>query len=238
MATAQVFDAIMESVEAALADAVPSRAVGGWAHFCGLGFAGTDSRSGDRFSYVSTMAAIGGAGAMWNTDGWSCCSPQCAGGGSRAGNVEEIEFRVPLRIGRFELLPDSEGAGRFRGGFGVAFEVEVDEDACTVGHIGDGFLMPPPGRGAAQPELDTRRVFRRHIRRPDGTEDDLAPHSVIRLQRGEVLASESPGGGGLGDPRERDRDALQRDVDNGLISPERARLLYGWTGAETGDAAA
>jgi N-methylhydantoinase B len=228
MATAQVFDAIMESVEAALAKDVPRRAVAGWAHFCGLGFSGVDSRSGDRFSYVSTMAAIGGAGAMWDTDGWSCCSPQCAGGGSRAGNVEEIELRVPLRIGRFELLPDSEGPGQWRGGFGVAFEVEVVEDDCTVGHIGDGFIAPPPGRVGAEGWDDAQRVFHREIRFLDGRAQELAPHSVFQLHRGEVLASASPGGGGIGDPGKRCREAVSADIENGLISPERAELIYGW----------
>ena len=107
MATSTPFDNIMEAVEAALAEAVPERAVAGWSHFCGSTFGGLDTRTGERFSHLSTMSGIGGAGAMWETDGWSCCSPQCTFGGMRTGNVEEIEFRIPMRINSRKALTRS-----------------------------------------------------------------------------------------------------------------------------------
>lgn len=228
MSTATPFDNITEAVQEALAQAAPDRAVGAWAHFCGLTFSGVDSRSGEPFAFLSSMSGIGGAGSMWRQDGFSCCSPQCAGGGSRTGNVEEIELRVPLRVQRFELQPDSEGAGQWRGGFGVALDFEVVEARCTVGYVGEGTERAPTGRlggkGAVSP-------FRRVIARADGAIEPLVPHSVTVLHRGDAILGTNPGGGGVGDPLLRDRAQLARDVADGLISAERATRVYGAQGA-------
>ena len=234
MATSTPFDNIMEAVEAALAEAVPERAVAGWSHFCGSTFAGLDTRTGERFSHLSTMSGIGGAGAMWETDGWSCCSPQCTFGGMRTGNVEEIEFRIPMRINRFELAPDTEGPGQWRGGFGMALEMEPLEPGTVISFIGEGLEIPPPGRFVPDGYEDDRAVFSRSIRGQDGVIRPIVPHSVVDLDPGTALVSTSPGGGGIGDPRLRDRAALARDVDNQLISPERAARVYGYGGGDDG----
>jgi N-methylhydantoinase B len=225
MSTGTPFDNVTEAVEMAIAQAAPERAVAAWAHFCGLTFAGVDSRSGERFSFVSSMAGMGGAGSMWQVDGWSCCSPQCAAGGSRSGNVEEIELRVPLRIHRFELEPDSEGPGTWRGGFGCAFEVEILERSCEVSNIGEGFVRPPAGALGGGSAL---HPFRRSVTLADGEVREIEPHSQVRLSRGDVLRQSSPGGGGVGNPRERGADKVAADVRNDLISAERARSVYGW----------
>ena len=227
MATSTPFDNIMEAVESSLAQAAPERAVAGWSHFCGSTFAGLDSRTGERFSHLSTMSGIGGAGAMWRTDGWSCCSPQCTFGGMRTGNVEEIEFRIPMHIHRFEFRPDSEGPGQWRGGFGVVLEMEPLEPKIVVSNIGEGYDLAPPGLGVPEALDGDRATFERRVRDADGTEHPIVPHTVIDLHAGEVLVSESPGGGGIGDPRQRDRAALEADIDNGLISPQRAARVYG-----------
>ena len=191
----------MEAVEDALCKAIPSRAVAGWSHFCGSTFGGYDSRIGERFSHLSTMTGIGGAGAMWETDGWSCCSPQCTFGGMATGNVEEIEFRIPMRIHRFELAPDTEGPGKWRGGFGVALEIEPLEPETIVSIIGEGLEIPPPGRFTPDMEAGSRAIFDRAIRGPDGELEPVVPHSVVALNPGQVLVSKSPGGGGIGDPK-------------------------------------
>jgi N-methylhydantoinase B len=226
MSTGTPFDNITEAVEAAIAQAAPDRAVAAWAHFCGLSVEGMNSRTGEPFSFVSTMAGIGGAGSMWQQDGWSCCSPQCAAGGSRSGNVEEIELRVPLRVHRFELEADSEGPGTWRGGFGCAFEVEILEDNCDVSNIGEGFLRSPTGSLGGG---DAAHPFRREIVRQGGEESTVVPHSHVRLNRGDRLRGSSPGGGGVGDPGERDPARIAADLRNGLITAERAREVYGWS---------
>ncbi len=228
MATSTPFDNIMEAVESALAQVAPERAVAGWSHFCGSTFAGLDSRTGERFSHLSTMSGIGGAGAMWRTDGWSCCSPQCTFGGMRTGNVEEIEFRIPMRIHRFEFRPDSEGPGQWRGGFGMALEMEPLEPRIVVSNIGEGYVLAPPGLDVPEAFERDRATFERSVRNASGSMDAIVPHTVIDLHAGQVLVSESPGGGGIGDPRQRDRRALRTDIENGLISPDRAVRVYGW----------
>ena len=232
MATSTPFDNIMEAVESSLAKAAPERAVAGWSHFCGSTFGGFDSRTGQRFAHLSPMSGIGGAGAMWKTDGWSCCSPQCTFGGMRTGNVEEIEFRIPIRIHRFELRPDSEGPGQWRGGFGIALEMEPLEPKIVVSNIGEGYELPPPSHQVPKEIEGERATFNRSVRDSNGALRPIVPHTVIDLHSGEVLVSESPGGGGIGDPRQRNREDLQADVDNELISNERAASIYGWKQGE------
>ena len=84
------------------------------------------------------------------------------------------------------------------------------------------------GLPARQP-ITEHRARGQHcsVIRVDGTREQLPTKFVTHLQKGEKLRIETPGGGGWGDPRERDRDALGRDVAEGLVSPERAREFYG-----------
>ena len=228
MATSTPFDSIMECVESALAEASPERAVAGWSHFMGSTLAGIDPRTGESFSHLSTMSGIGGAGAMWGVDGWSCCSPQCTFGGMSTGNVEEIELQIPVQIHRFELAPDTEGPGRLRGGFGVRFVVEVLCEEMRVSNVGEGHLVPPPGRLGAPDSKEVRAVFSRQVRRLNGSIEPAEPHTVMTLRRGDRLESISPGGGGIGEPSYRDKADITRDVKNELISPDRAMRVYGW----------
>ena len=70
--------------------------------------------------------------------------------------------------------------------------------------------------------------------KPDGSRQLLPTKIFTHLQQGDRLQIETPGGGGWGDPSERDRDLLEQDVAEGLISPERAREVYGYDPAVSG----
>jgi N-methylhydantoinase B len=222
--TGTPMDDISELVQSAISHIVPARAAAGWAHWCGNALSGIDPRYQESYAFVSTMTGIGGAGAMWETDGWNCCSPQCAGGGMRTGDVEIVEYQVPIQIHRFEFAPDSPIPGKWRGGAGMVMEYEPLEHNTTIAHVGEGTSVPPPSRlgaGGNHP-----RVFAKwHI--SDGEERAIPLHSFERIQAGERVRTYSPGGGGVGNPRERDPQAVLTDVRNGLVSISSARDEYG-----------
>ena len=112
--------------------------------------------------------------------------------------------------------------------------MEPLEPGTVVSFIGEGLEIPPPGRFVPDGYQDDRAVFSRSIRGQDGVVRPIVPHSVVDLDPGTALVSTSPGGGGIGDPRLRDRAAMARDVDNQLISPERAARVYGYEGGQDG----
>jgi N-methylhydantoinase B len=136
--------------------------------------------------------------------------------------IEILESEYPCRIVRFEMAQDSAGAGRWRGGLSMLREYELLEDASVIRRF-DKSRFPPNGvagggeGGAAgfviNPGTDKEQVVRASGR--------------FELKAGDRILLKSAGGGGFGDPRERDRDALARDVAEGRISQNAARTLYG-----------
>jgi N-methylhydantoinase B len=161
----------------------------------------------------------GGTGARPGQDGLNATAFPS---GVRTMPVEATENVAPLVIWRKELKPDSGGAGRTRGGAGQIMEIS------TKGEL----------------EFAVNATFDRIAHAPKGREGGLegAP-GVVRLKSGprlrtkgyqvipdgERLILELPGGGGMGDPRDRDPALVARDVRDGLVSAENARALYGVT---------
>ena len=223
--TGTPFDDISELIQSAASKIVPERASAGWAHWCGNAISGSDPRYDEGYAFVATMTGIGGAGAMWETDGWSCCSPQCAGGGMRTGDVELIEYQVPIHIHEFEYAPDSANPGRWRGGIGMMMEYEPLDHDPNIAHIGEGTSVPPPSRlGGGNPDMP--RAFKK-VLHSNGQTEEIPLHSVRTISAGDRVRTHSPGGGGVGPARERDPQAVLRDVRNQLVSVESARDEYG-----------
>jgi hypothetical protein len=128
-----------------------------------------------------------------------------------------VESTFPLRILRNEIRADSGGAGRHRGGCGLVREVEVGCDDALFSLLSDRNVVPPAGVNGGAPGAPNRyRVLR------GGRELDVTrfPGKVagFPLARGDVVVMESSGGGGFGDPRERDPAALQADLADGFVS--------------------
>jgi N-methylhydantoinase B len=145
--------------------------------------------------------------------------------------VEVLESEAPVLVHRYALLPDSEGAGTFRGGFGVAYEVEIRHPSAVVVMRGkDRFRFGSwgvfgGGGGAVNGNIGQR-----------GTAvNDIGKRTVYRPEMGEVIRLWSGGGGGYGDPLRRDVALVETDVAAGLVSVQRARDVYG---VVIGDAAA
>jgi N-methylhydantoinase B len=138
--------------------------------------------------------------------------------------VEVLESEAPVLVSKFGLLPDSEGPGRYRGGFGLQYELEIRHPSAVVvmrgkdrhrfssWGVAGGQAGAVNGNDSLLPSAPKRDIGKRTVYRPE-------LHEVIRLWSG--------GGGGYGDPFSRDPEAVAHDVAAGLVSRERARGVYG-----------
>lgn len=168
--------------------------------------------------FALELVFSGGTGARPGLDGLSATSFPSGVWGSQ---VETTEAVAPILITRRELRCDSGGAGRTRGGLGQHIEMRSSEDQDVMLFLSvERVLNPARGRfGGGQGAAGRIRVGE------DGP--DLPGKGEIRVKAGDTLIFETPGGAGFGDPHERPRDQVQRDLDHGLISREAAQDLYG-----------
>lgn len=163
----------------------------------------------------------GAMGARWNQDGVSATKVHVANGGLTPVEVLETEF--PVRLNRFELVPDSGGPGRYRGGLGYVREYQVLGPARFTTRNGRE-LTPPEGRVGGLPGRPTTLTLNpdtpeeREIRVADGG---------VELKAGDVVRMAQAGGGGWGDPRTRPVEEVLRDVREGYVSTDAARVHYG-----------
>jgi N-methylhydantoinase B len=203
----------------ALAEAVPEAAAA--AHFgdpMNICFAGDDPRH-DGAPYFYIDATPGGWGAHARGDGEDGLM-SAVNGSIKLQPAEVFEAKYPIRVTEYALRPDSEGPGRLRGGFGVRRAFELGADASLYLWM-ERSVTPAwglfGGEAAEGPRMRIRGSQDRH---------DLKANR-LPLRAGDTVTMDTGGGGGWGDPFERDPDAVLRDVRAGLISGERARERYG-----------
>jgi N-methylhydantoinase B len=138
-------------------------------------------------------------------------------------SVEIDEQKYPIRIREIRVRTDSEGAGRRRGAPGTRVAFGPKRDPMTAAYVTDGYHHPPRGTqggGAAAPSIAFKV-------RDDGSEEELHPIAQVELQPGELLGHLLSGGGGYGDPCEREAARVRDDVLARFVSFERARDVYG-----------
>jgi N-methylhydantoinase B len=175
-----------------------------------------------RRRYVSYETVKGGFGARPNQDGINVV----ASGISNTMNtpVEIMEMTFPVRIERYEINPDSGGAGRYRGGCGARRVWRMLADA-TGALCMERMTSPPFGLlggeagAAAIVELMT----------PDGTTRRLPSKGAFDAPAGSVIDMVTPGSGGFGPVAERDSAAIGRDLLDGYVSATSAKRDYGIT---------
>ena len=127
-----------------------------------------------------------------------------------------------MRVWSYELLPDSGGAGEFRGALGVARDVEVLTDDVVFSRYGDRQKHSVPGAeggGAGKPG--------RFILNPGSDNMPLKSKGVDALKKGDVVRIETPGGGGFGSASDRDVTALAADLRDGKITEDYIRREFG-----------
>ena len=156
----------------------------------------------------------GGTGARPHADGLSATAYPSGVFGSQ---VEITESVAPVTIWRRELRPDSGGAGTYRGGLGQRIEMTSANGAPFIVFLSvERLKFPALGRMGGRPGAPGRIRFR------DG-EGDIPGKGELRVEGGDYLIFETPGGGGFGDPSERDAQALALDLKRGLISKDGAK---------------
>jgi N-methylhydantoinase B len=208
---------IFEAINGAMAQALPSRAHAAFSHWSNPNIGGVDDRTGKRFVMYDFL--FGGYGARATKDGAEALSPvvNCAN-----IPVEVHESRNPVFIRRLELIPDSGGSGRYRGGCGLRKDVELRTGTAVVTLLGDRHESEPYGLFGGRPGRIAETVLN-----PDGEARRLTSKAVVTLKRGDVLSFRLNGGGGYGPVTERDRAAVAEDVADGYVSVEAARVSYG-----------
>ena len=146
-------------------------------------------------------------------------------GTSNIANVptEQIEADFPLRLERYGMLPDREGAGKYRGGGGMVRTFRVLADEAMLQLRSDRRTYPPYGIRGGQASAPSQ-VFLN----PGTPEEELLPTKFARtFKAGDVVEVRHPGGGGWGDPLDRDPLLVLEDVVAENVTPERARDVYG-----------
>jgi N-methylhydantoinase B len=216
---------IADVVLGALAKAVPEK-VG--AQVCGVptgvSFGGIDPRTNRSFVFYESYG--GGMGGTKHGDGADGLST----GTSNAMNipVEAIEIDYPIRITRYELVPDSGGAGQYRGGLGLLREYEMLAEDASINVRGDRTVFPP--QGAAGGHDASRAAY--FLETENGEKRPIPSKYSDRIRRGQRLLVTTAGGGGWGDPHGRARTQIDSDLKEGMISPERSREDYGFEATE------
>ena len=162
------------------------------------------------------------------SDGPSATGAFFLGGRNVVPQVEAVEARVPIRIRSQRLVPDSGGAGRWRGGLGVETRIELLEDS-ELAVRNERTRVAPRGRDGG---ADGRAGVQYAVS-PDGQRRDIpAKIANHRIPAGDTFVLVTSGGGGLGDPAARDPEALREDLAERHISAEASRRDYGQPTAE------
>jgi N-methylhydantoinase B len=141
---------------------------------------------------------------------------------TRFSPTEVWETRNPWLLEKVELLPDSGGAGKHRGGLGVQMNFQMLEDAYVTAVIE---RTESPGWGLEGGE-EAGIANGGALRRPDGSREVFGKATRLLVRKGETLELTMGGGGGYGPPSERDPQAVLEDIREGYITEERAREKY------------
>ncbi|MBW8012742.1 MAG: hydantoinase B/oxoprolinase family protein [Chloroflexi bacterium] len=221
-ATLDTACAILEAVWMALAQAVPDKVPAGWNRKAGPTFTGTDPRNG-RFFIQFCFCGMGGAGANPDADGISFTSDGIDLGGLLAPNIETMELQCPQINLKHEFLTDSGGAGEFRGGLGITYKIKWLAPEVSASMHGDGVIHPPYGLFGGQPGTVNRPV----INEGRDSQINMPSKGLFKLGVEDTYTLYSSGGGGWGDPLNRDPEKIREDVRNELVSVEKAKSVYG-----------
>jgi N-methylhydantoinase B len=219
----------------AMSQALPEKMIAGTkAMQCHAGFGGADPRSGGYYCYLETLG--GGYGARLRSDGPDAV--QTHGQNTENAPIEETEINYPVRILRYELVENSEGAGKHRGGLGLRRDYRFDDHDVTFTVLADRNRWGPWGLYGGQ---DGRKAY--YILNPDGEARELGSKMTVALKPGDVISYQTCGGGGWGNPEERAPELVLKDVRDGKVSLARAREVYKvaidpatWTVKEAGTA--
>jgi N-methylhydantoinase B len=211
---------IHDLVVGALTKALPGEVPAGGGNTLVVSYIST-SELGETGRVVVANPVLGGSAGGPDRDGISGTDFSVAF--LRNVPVEVLESEAPVLVYRYALVPDSEGAGKFRGGFGVAYDVAILHPSAVVVMRGkDRFRFGSWGAFGGRGGSVCGNVGQRR-----NTVHDIGKLTVYRPELGEVIKLWSGGGGGYGDPLTREAELVAGDVAAGLVSVARAEAIYG-----------
>jgi N-methylhydantoinase B len=205
----------------ALAQLLPDRvpACTGGSEF-GIVFAGYEQADRKPFLHLEYHNTTG-QGASADRDGQDG-GPYCIGNLANTP-VEVIEAETPLRVEQYAFLPDTGGAGEFRGALGIVRQYRLMTEEATVQLRSDRQLHACWGLFGGQAGSLARSLLN-----PGADDAEALPSKFVRkMRRQDVFRAEMPGSGGYGNPIKRDPEAVRRDVIQGKVTIEHAKQAYG-----------
>ena len=206
-----------ESVIGALAKAVPARVAAAASHMANPTFGGWDRARQRRC--VAYELVLSGTGARATKDG---CEAMAWAFNAANIPVEAQEANQPIVVERFELLRDSAGAGKFRGGCGIRRDMRFLVDEGQLTNLSDRQTFPPYGLFGGKPGGLGRTVLN-----PGPGEQVVHGKASREFAYGDVISFQQAGAGGYGDPLEREPGRVLEDVLDDYVSIETARSEYG-----------
>jgi len=226
LATTNLADRVINAVQAALAQLGDGFGMAEHGAIMSAGdgvISGRDARrSGAPFvNQVILGQTLGGASPA--ADGWLTILTPGTAGMCLWDSVEIDELQYPIRVHERRLVPDSEGAGRWRGAPALSVEFGPVDEPVDVIFAVDGRINGPIGvQGglAGAPARNYRRLA-------TGERVELGGLVAIRLERDETIVGVCCGGGGYGRPVDRDPGRVARDVAEGYVTRARAEAVYG-----------
>jgi len=217
MVNLKLVDVILE----ALAQFNPERGIANAGSSSALSIAWRNARSGQSGMQYEIIGSAYGGGA--GHDGVTGTATHLSN--LHITPIEILESEYPCRVNRFDVVPDSGGAGRWLGGSSLLREYELLEDATVIRRF-DKAKFPP--RGLEGGKDGARARFVTGLGTPD--EREILASGRYDMKAGVKFLLQTAGGGGYGAPAERDRAAITRDIAEGLVSREQAAKDYGEIG--------
>jgi N-methylhydantoinase B len=216
---------VESAVMGALAPALDGKVAGdlkGGGNHCYVG--GPHPRTGETFIFYEYPA--GGTGGFDGGDGSNAVRAWTESDMTTVQPIEAVEQLYPVRVERLALREDSGGPGRWRGGLGLTREVRVLSAGARLSVLAEKAVLPPFGVCGGAAGAANRFWVRRH---GAAIEPSPLPGKVgsFPLEAGDVVLMETSGGGGFGDPLERDADRVMADVAEGYVSVTAAASVYG-----------
>jgi N-methylhydantoinase B len=212
-ASGAIFDAMNTAVPperrmAASHDSVPLLLVAG------------ERRNGGPYVYLETLA--GGIGATCGADGADAAQVHVVNSSNLPAEALEIEY--PLLVDEYALVPDSGGAGRWRGGLGLSRQISSRVDGSLLTARGEGYITDAPG---CEGGLPGGLAKLRHMPGTPAEKPLPTATTALPLNTAEAVRIQTPGGGGFGAPAQRDPHAVAADILDGKVTRAAAERDYG-----------
>jgi len=208
----RVVDVTLQS----LAQAIPDQVMAGYygvSSICNLG--GYEASSGK--PWVHFEIEVGGWGARPTSDGLDAFSAHIHNLANTP--IEVIESSLPIRVERYELIPGSGGKGKFRGGLGLRRDIRVLADQISLNLLSDRCKFPPRGMLGG----DNGRPGA-YLLNPGTEKEKVMPNKLsnFTLNKGDIISMQTAGGGGYGNPSQRDPALISRDKLEGKFVEDKS----------------